>query len=387
MDVKNLNGQLIAYRFKPGAKTIVFIHALGSNQTIWDEVVGKLGGGYGTLTYDIRGHGFSGNSTTQFLIADLADDLVALIDSLDLKNIILCGVSIGGMIAQSIAAKRPDLIDGLILMCTSARIGSIGRWQERINLVEENGVAGIADMVVNTWLSDEFKEKNPDKVALYSTLVSRTPDSGYIDACKALRDDNLTEQTRTISIPTLCVGGTADLSVSAADMKSLADMIEGSDIKMFEGVGHIPSIEIPEKIARLIENFAKRLDNTKNLGMTVRRSVLGDTHVDRAEANKTELEDAFQALITDGAWGTVWASNNISRRERSMLTLALLAALGNFDEIPMHVRATAKTGANERDIKEVFQHVAIYAGVPRANHALKLTRQTLDKMKDQDGDT
>jgi 4-carboxymuconolactone decarboxylase len=115
-------------------------------------------------------------------------------------------------------------------------------------------------------------------------------------------------------------------------------------------------------------------------GMETRRAVLGDAHVDRAEANKTEFDAPFQELITEAAWGTVWANDAITPRERSMLTLALLAATGNFEEIPMHVRATARTGASPRDVIEAFQHVAIYAGVPKANHAIKLAKQTYAEM-------
>jgi 4-carboxymuconolactone decarboxylase len=116
-------------------------------------------------------------------------------------------------------------------------------------------------------------------------------------------------------------------------------------------------------------------------GMKTRRKVLGDAHVDKAEAAKTEFDQPFQTLITEGAWGTVWSNDNITLRERSMLTLALLAATGNFDEIPMHIRATANTGASKTDVMEAFQHVAIYAGVPKANHALKLAKQTYKKME------
>jgi len=116
-------------------------------------------------------------------------------------------------------------------------------------------------------------------------------------------------------------------------------------------------------------------------GMQTRRRVLGDAHVDRAEAAKTPFDEAFQTLITEGAWGTVWASDGISLRERSMLTLALLAATGNFDEIAMHIRATANTGASKQDVLEAFQHVAIYAGVPRANHALKIAKATFGEME------
>ena len=116
-------------------------------------------------------------------------------------------------------------------------------------------------------------------------------------------------------------------------------------------------------------------------GERTRRRVLGDAHVDRAEAARTDFDTPFQTLITEGAWGTVWSSDAISLRERSMITLALLAATGNFEEIPMHIRATARTGASQQDVLEAFQHVAIYAGVPRANHALKLAKQTYAEME------
>ena len=121
-------------------------------------------------------------------------------------------------------------------------------------------------------------------------------------------------------------------------------------------------------------------------GMKTRRGVLGDAHVDRAEAAKTEFDLPFQSLITESAWGTVWSSDKISRRERSMLTIALLAATGNFEEIPMHIRATLRTGASKDDIAEALQHVAIYAGVPKANHALKLAKQTFAEMEEREND-
>ena len=94
-------------------------------------------------------------------------------------------------------------------------------------------------------------------------------------------------------------------------------------------------------------------------GMRVRRSVLGDAHVDRAEAKKIEFDAPFQNLITEGAWGTLWADDTISRRERSMLTLALLAAMGNFEEIPMHIRASQNTGAEPQDILQAFMHLSL----------------------------
>jgi len=115
-------------------------------------------------------------------------------------------------------------------------------------------------------------------------------------------------------------------------------------------------------------------------GMKIRRKVLGDTHVDSAEANKSAFDEPFQTLITEAAWGNVWARDTLALRERSMLTIALLAATGNFDEIAMHIRATANTGASPEDVMEALLHVAVYAGVPRANHAIKIARQTYEDM-------
>lgn len=117
-------------------------------------------------------------------------------------------------------------------------------------------------------------------------------------------------------------------------------------------------------------------------GMRTRRAILGDAHVDRAEAATDAFDLPFQTLITESAWGTVWADEAISRRERSMLTLALLAATGAFDEIAMHIRATANTGASRNDVMQAFLHVAIYAGVPKANHAIKIAKATYAEMEE-----
>lgn len=118
-------------------------------------------------------------------------------------------------------------------------------------------------------------------------------------------------------------------------------------------------------------------------GMAIRRRVLGDAHVNRAEAAKTAFDEPFQSLITDAAWGHVWARDTITLRERSMLTIALLAGLGNDHELALHIRATANTGATEADVTEALLHVAIYAGVPRANHAIKIAAETFAKMREE----
>jgi 4-carboxymuconolactone decarboxylase len=114
-------------------------------------------------------------------------------------------------------------------------------------------------------------------------------------------------------------------------------------------------------------------------GMVARRSVLGDTHVDRAEATKNAFDTDFQDFITEGAWGSVWSRPGLTKRDRSLITIALLAALGHDEEVAMHVRATANTGATPDEIKEALLHVAVYAGVPAANRAFKIAKRELEQ--------
>tara|TARA_R110000850_G_scaffold17140_10_gene53019 strand:+ start:807 stop:1199 length:393 start_codon:yes stop_codon:yes gene_type:complete len=125
----------------------------------------------------------------------------------------------------------------------------------------------------------------------------------------------------------------------------------------------------------------------KSKGEQTRRTVLGDAHVDRSIAAKTSFDAPFQELITASAWEGLWSRPNWSKRDRSIVTIALLAALGHEEEVAMHVRATANTGATEDDIREALMHVAIYAGVPAANTAFRIAKRTLDEMKSASGGT
>lgn len=122
------------------------------------------------------------------------------------------------------------------------------------------------------------------------------------------------------------------------------------------------------------------MSDLRDKGMKIRREVLGDAHVDRAEKNKTDFDAPFQEMITDAAWGHVWSSDHFSNRERSIVTIALLAGLGHSDELAMHIKACVNTGATREDVREALMHVAIYAGVPAANHAFAITKKVFAEM-------
>ena len=120
-------------------------------------------------------------------------------------------------------------------------------------------------------------------------------------------------------------------------------------------------------------------DESYNNGMQTRRSVLGDAHVDKAEANKTDFDADFQEYITSNAWGDVWSRPGLTKRERSLVVIALMAALGHDEELAMHIRATKNTGASKEDVKEVLLQTAVYAGVPAANRAFKIAKEVLEE--------
>lgn len=125
----------------------------------------------------------------------------------------------------------------------------------------------------------------------------------------------------------------------------------------------------------------KKSDRFK-VGMATRRLVLGGAHVDRATAAMTEFDEPFQTFITEGAWGSVWSRPQLTHRERSLVTIALLAALGHDEEVALHTRATANTGATPEDVREALLHVAVYAGVPAANHAFKIVKKAYAEIND-----
>ena len=160
-------------------------------------------------------------------------------------------------------------------------------------------------------------------------------------------------------------------------VESMADSIPNASYILVDSVGHIPCVEVPHTIFKHIVEFTFYAD-AKTLyerGMITRRAVLGNAHVDRAEANKSDFDTDFQEYITHSAWGAVWSRPTLTRRERSMITIAVLATLGHHEEVEMHLRATKNTGATIEDIKEILLHIGIYAGVPVSNIAYKLAKK------------
>lgn len=256
MPVLQANGIDVHYRTTgAGESTVVFIHALGADLDIWDGVVAKLPEGPRYLRYDLRGHGRSAVAPGPYSLALLAADLLALMDALKIKHATLCGVSIGGLIAQAAALAAPGRVDGLILCDTASRIGSHEGWQARIDAVTARGLADMAGEITARWYAPDFCAREPELCDRLRERLASMADVGYVAACHALRDGDLTAERARLAMPTLVVCGEADIAAPPAQSRDLAASLPDARLEIIPGVGHLPPVEAPAVLAGLIESF------------------------------------------------------------------------------------------------------------------------------------
>ncbi|MGE7368603.1 3-oxoadipate enol-lactonase [Neorhizobium sp. NPDC001467] len=238
---------------------IVLINSVGTDARIWDLVLPKLIDDYTVVTYDKRGHGLSDLGNPPYRIEDHAADLAGVIDYLGYSNVILCGLSVGGLIAQSLYASRPDLVRALILSNTAHKIGTAEMWAERIARVEAEGLAAIVDGTMARWFTAAYRTPENASYRGYRNMLLRQPVAGYAGTCAALRDADFTEVARKIAVPTLCITGAQDGSTSPALVRSLADLVPGSRYHVIEDTAHIPCVEAPAAFAAVLRDFLTQL--------------------------------------------------------------------------------------------------------------------------------
>ena len=383
MNLININNTILHYEYLNNHRdtTFLFINSLGTDFRIWDGVVAQLKHYGNIIRFDKQGHGLSSLSDKTQSIQHYAEDVLGLMDALGIEKAVVIGLSIGGIIGQYLAVHHANRLEKLILSNTAPKIGADEGWNTRINQVKTEGLASITEGVMKVWFSENFHQNRPQELQGYKTMLSNTNLEGYLRACVAIRDNDLRAQIGAIETPTLCFAGSVDGSTPPDLVKTMADAIPNAQYVLIDGVGHIPCVEVPQTVFHHIVDFTFYADakNSYEKGMITRRAVLGNAHVDRAEANKTDFDKDFQEYITNSAWGAVWSRPTLTRRERSMITIAVLATLGHHEEVEMHLRACKNTGATVEDIKEVLLHIGIYAGVPVSNMAYKLAKKVFSE--------
>lgn len=262
MHFTDIGGVTLHYEYRPvrrGGRHVVFVNSLGTDFRIWREVMAALGDSVSMLAYDKRGHGLSDVGDAPYSIEDHVDDLSGLLDRLGIDEVIICGLSVGGLVALGLAARRPEVVKGLVLCDTAHKIGTAEMWNGRIGAVEKDGIGSIADAVLERWFTPEFRDKRPIELTGCRNMLVRQPVAGYAGTCAALREADYTEAAKAVAVPTLCVVGDQDGSTPPALVRSMADLIPGSRFKIIDGAGHIPCIEQPAALVSLMQRFLARL--------------------------------------------------------------------------------------------------------------------------------
>ena len=262
MDCVRLGDVVIHYRSRPaaeGAPTVAFINSLGTDFRIWDGVLDALDPAYGVLVYDKRGHGLSSVGKTPYGMADHAGDLAGLMDALGIKNALICGLSVGGPIAQQLYFDRPDLVAGILFCDTAAKIGEADFWNQRIETISRNGLASVTEGIMERWFSRRYREADKPEYAIARAMFERQPVEGYLATCAALAGFDRRADIGKIAVPVSVVVGSEDGSTPPELVEVFAREIPGSEFGVIEGAGHLPCIEAPEAVAGAIVGLAARI--------------------------------------------------------------------------------------------------------------------------------
>jgi 3-oxoadipate enol-lactonase len=238
------------------APTVVLSNSLGATTAMWDAQVPELAQRFRVLRYDTRGHGRSPVPPGPYTIADLADDVIALLDHLGLARVHFAGLSLGGMTGIRLAARNPDRIAGLGLLCTSVRLDAAPGYRDRAALVRAQGTCAIAGAVVSRWYTAEFRAQHPDRVAAARAMVASTPAEGYAGCCEALAAMDLAADLAAITAPTLVIAGADDPATPPPHLERVAQGIRDARLLTVPQAAHLANDEQPDTITRaLLSHF------------------------------------------------------------------------------------------------------------------------------------
>lgn len=363
-----------------GGQPLVLLHSLGTSSQVWDAQAEALSQAFRVIRPDMRGHGLTSLVPAPGSIEQYARDVLAVMDALAVEAAHVAGLSIGGLIAQSLAHQAPARVRSLILCDTAMVIPPPENWIARAALVRAEGMQAVVEPVIARWVTPGFLGA-PETSGLRAVLL-RTPAEGYAGAAEAIAAFDATATTAALTMPALIIVGDQDQATPVASAEALHAALRHSKLVVLPNAAHIPTVECPDAVTAAMLDFLKpHIHDYYDAGMAVRRQVLGEAHVARASAAITDFDRDFQHFITRTAWGSVWTRPGLDRRTRSLLTIAMMAALGHHEELKLHIRASKNTGATPADIAETLIQVGVYGGIPAANSAFRIAKETFKEME------
>lgn len=244
----------LAHRFdgEAGQAVLVLASSLGTTHSMWDANVAALTQRFRVLRYDHPGHGGTAVLDAAFSVADMADDVVELLDDEGFERVTFCGLSLGGAVGQSLARRHPERVERLVLCCTAAKFGEPAGWEERAQTVREQGLEAIVDAVLGRWFTDEQRDSEPQLVEELRAQFLATPPEGYARCCEALRDWDFRAELPSIEVRTLCIAGDSDPSTPPAELELLAHEIPDAELVVLPGSAHLANLAQPELFAEAV---------------------------------------------------------------------------------------------------------------------------------------
>ena len=387
--------------------------SLGTSSVLWTQAGALLGDDFDVIAWDLPGHGVSPAATETFDVAELADAVVELVDSIAPgERFHYAGVSLGGATGLQLGIKHGERLKSLSVQCSGAKLGTPEGWLERAETVRSQGTPVMIQGSAQRWFAPGFMEREPE---LSSRLLHSLRDAdrfSYAFCCEALAGFDVRDELGSIRVPTQAVAGAEDAVAPPSFAEEVAKGITAgggtASAVTLEGVAHLAPAEAPGPRCRTAEGPHRLERNPRSSevtgpehparkrhrrvqpdatsqeiydgGMVVRREVLGAAHVDRANANKDSFTEDFQDMITRIAWGGIWTRPGLTRQMRSAVTITAMVAHGHWEELAMHIRAAITNGLSRDEIKEILLQTAIYCGVPSANTAFKTAQQVFHDM-------
>ncbi|WP_327371037.1 bifunctional 3-oxoadipate enol-lactonase/4-carboxymuconolactone decarboxylase PcaDC [Streptomyces sp. NBC_01217] len=411
----------LQYRFDgpEDAPTLVLGPYLGTTWHMWDRQIPELTQHWRVFRFDLPGHG-GAPAHPATAVSELSDRLLATLDGHGVQRFGYAGCSIGGAIGADLALRHPHRVASLALVAASPRFASADEFRRRGVVVRTNGLEPMARTAPERWFTPGFAAAQP-AIVEWAVQMVRTTDPGcYIAACEALAAFDIRGELGRITVPTLVLVGAEDRVTGPGDARTLVAGIPDARLALVPGASHLAPVEQPAAVTDLllthfsaawqdtlaaipVPPFAPQLSapvlpiaeitaaaprpepgatgraDPYELGMKVRREVLGDAHVDRVMAASDEFTGDFQELVTRYAWGEVWAREGLDRRTRSCVTLTGLVTSGHLESLAAHVRAALRNGLTPAEIKEVLMQTAVYCGVPAASAAFSIARTVIQE--------
>jgi 3-oxoadipate enol-lactonase/4-carboxymuconolactone decarboxylase len=365
------------------APLVVFSNSLGATARMWDGVVARLSNRFRCLRYDTRGHGRSGSSDAEISIDDLAADLKGLLDAVGAARAHVVGLSLGGMTAQAFALNNPGAVASLTLIATAAHLPTRDFWNQRAALVRREGMASVVDILVPRWFTEPFRAQATAAVEQTRSDLLASEPRGYARCCEAIGAMDLRPRISGIAAPTLAIAGAQDPVTTPAMLEEIRALIPGAELTVLPGAAHLVSVERPDALAAHIGLFLDTIESRPaaggafTAGLANRRKVLGTEHVDRSLAGAGPIGMPWQDFITRYAWNEIWGDPTLPHKTRSLVTLAMMIALGREEEFKLHVRPALGNGVTVEELAALIRQAAVYGGVPAGNGAMRWAREVL----------